>query len=291
MAAVLFLAVGCATVEPVVYRGRVVRKEVVRTVHQPSFACSLARSPDSQPHFAVTRHDLVTYHEVPIHEKVLEYKAPDETNRGNIDHKIVPGEFLRGTPTVRNEKVELGGWGNAEFGLNGVPVKTDKSGVFADQTECVLAMFDDLSRPDASVAVSHAEYGQIVLKVTRDELLASLGVDTESRRRPDRDGLSLTVSCPDVVARGAPFQITLRAKNTGERYACAVTGRTVSRHKWLDGRNFYIGAIGPGEERSFSRTFVAPDDQPGGAVFCAMGVWDVLGALPDKMAPMKLSVK
>jgi len=288
----LFIA-GCTNVESTTYRGQVIRKEVLRTEKWEAFSFQLAPSSDGKPRLLVTRQELANYYEVPVYQKVLELKAPDETDREKIRHRAVEGESIRGDPAVRNDKTDLGPWPNEEFRLNGVPVRSDAGGMVVDADEQILALFDDLSRPKVTVTLSQARIGDVLLEVSREDLLKSLGIQLSDTSAPKgaREGLRLKVDGPARVSPGKTFVLTLQLQNTSATPAAKVMCRTVSRHAWLDGKTFYFGDLGASATRSFSRTFTVPADCRKGQVFGAMGVWDLLGGIPDKALPLTLTVE
>lgn len=289
----LLLAAGCTNIESTSYRGQEVRRDVLRTEKWDGLSFQLAPSKDGSTRFLVNRQELVNYYEVPVYQKVLELKAPDETDREKVQHRVVEGESIRGAPTVRNDKTDLGPWANEAFLLNGVPAKSNAAGVVADANEQILSLFDDLSRPKATVTLAHARVGPVLLEVSREDLLKSLAVrmSDQSAPRSAREGLRLKVESPARVTPGKSFVMTLQVQNTSATPAVKVTCRTVSRHAWLDGKTFYFGDLEGGATRSFSRTFSVPADYRKGQVFGAMGVWDLLGGVPEKALPLTMTVE
>jgi hypothetical protein len=289
----LLLAAGCTNLESTSYRGREVDREVLRTEKWEGFSFQLAPSENGRPRLLISHHELVNYYEVPVYQKVLELKAPDETNREKVQHRVAEGEVIRGDPTTRNEKTDLGPWANEPFLLNGVPVKSDATGSIVDADELLLGPFDDLARTRLTLTLAHARVGQVRLDVERDELLRSLGLRLSDlpTSRSSRDELRLKIDAPARLAPGKPLVLKLHVQNASAMPAVKVTCRTVSRHAWLDGRTFYFGDLNGGATRSFARTVVVPADGRKGPVFGAIGVWDLLGAVPDKAVPLTFTVE
>ncbi len=289
--------------KPAKRRGKFLRMQTLQTTHKPGFKCSLAPSPDSNTNLLFSKYDLVTHYEVKLYETLLEYKAEDESDRSKIEYRLVPGELIRGEKNVRTESIRKGVCANETFLLNNMPIKTDCNGIFEDKSQYILQTFDDLSRFETTLAITHPDYGHVILEVTRQliprnvthnlkpDILTALGIDFRQCRLAGRDGIKMQVTCPSKAQVGGTFQITLQATNQGAKSLSSILARTVARQNWLGGRNFYIGSLSPGETRIFTRTFRVPEDKSPGNIFLALGLWDIFGAMPEKAIPLKIAVK
>lgn len=289
-------------------RGKLLRSEVVRTNRRQGFRCRLTPSSGSAPRLLFRRFVHLTLHEVPVYEVLLEYKTPGETDPSKIVYKPANDEVLRGQESTRVETVDLGPLAEQTFVINGVAFESDADGIVVDEREVILALFDELSVRKAILNIVHAELGIIQVAIEREmmqkklfvdpsesnaptnDVLEALGIDFTTRRRPDRQGLRFDVSCPKQLRPGETFQMTLEAENTGAEPACCIIGRTVSRHAWLGGRNFYLGSLDPGETRSFTRQFTVPEDSRLSAVFGVIGLWDILGAIAEENIPLRCGI-
>ncbi len=294
---------------PVRRRGKLLRTELLRTERKPFFACALIHAVDCKPRLLFTKHEALTFHEVPIYEILLEYKGAGETDRSKIIYKSAKDEAIRGKQTMRTDSIELGVCAGETFTINGTPVTTDADGIAVDQTQALVRLFDPLAKRQEDITLSHGKLGSVALTISREivrktpfkpsgddtaatsDLLESLGTDFGPIRRPARDGVRLDAAFPNAVRPGSTVSIEVTAVNGGDGHACRIMARTVSRHAWLDGMNFYLGNLEPGQTRSFSRQIVVPADQAAGTVFGAVGFWDVLGAIPEQAVPLEIDVR
>ena len=260
------------------------------------------------PLILLTKHDVVTSREVGIYEVLLEFKAPDEADRGKIVYKVAEGETIRGDETQRSEEVLLGPCSGEVFTVLGAEVASDAEGIISDAQELLLNVFDDLATPATDLQIVHDTMGTVTLPLTRDiiarqagratqqarmkagDILAAMGLDFRPVTRPGHDDLGITVSCPASVTPGQIIEIALEVENDGTSHTSSIVGRTISRHDWLNGCNFYIGTLAPGKAQSFSRKFEVPADLLPGTVFLAMGMWDILGAMPDYNTSLQIKV-
>ena len=273
-ASLLVLTAGCETTKPVTYPGKLVRKELVRTERTPGFTCELADSFDGTLRIQVTGYDIVVYHEIPVYEKVLEYRAPDETDRGTIDQKVVVDEFVRGKMQKRVEKVPAGPVREESFKVNGTVSRTDARGLIEAPNDTVLSMFDNLAVSDSVVRITHSVLGEVQMKVTRSELMNAIGVEAEEPgKTASPEAIDFAITAPKKIARGQPFVITLSGSNHSALPSSCIEARIVSRIPWLDGRMFYLGVLKPGNKRTFSRRFTAPKTQPDATVYATVGPW------------------
>lgn len=305
----LLLAVALhAANPPTRQRGRLLNTKLLTTDHKHIFNAQLAPSTDGVPRVLLTKYDIVTFHEVGIYEVLLEFKAPDETDRGKIIYKVAEGETIRGEETQRSEEVLLGPCLGEKFTVLGAEVESDAAGIIADEQGLLLRLFDDLTTPETELEIAHETMGTVTLPLTRGiivrrtseatlrtrmkagDILAAMGLDFCPATRSGHDDLGVTVSCPETVTPGQVMEITVEVENDGASHVSSFLGRTVSRHDWLNGRNFYIGSLAPGDTQSFTRKYEVPAGHPAGTVFLVIGMWDILGAMPDYNTPLQIKV-
>ena len=289
-------------------RGRFLRSEKLRTEHDEGFTCAVAPAGDSRPRLRFRKHDILSHHEVNIHEVVMEIKAPDEMDRSKIRYEVVPEETMRGDQTVNTERRELGPAAHELFVVDGHQMRTDADGIAVDREGFLWRLFDDLAVMRHDLTINHAQLGRVVFRVRRelvrkeargsapggalaaDDILQGLGLDFTQKRRPGRDGIQVALTYPDRVVPGQRFSITLQVGNEGEKDLSSVIGRIIGRHAWIGGRNFYIGSLSPGTTRSFAREFTVPENARLGDVFAVLGMWDILGDISSENIAMRLTV-
>ena len=290
---VLVLFCSCSSVQPpTTYRGRQIDSELVDKTHEPGLTVSLLPSADGRCRLRIEQYEIVTRREIPIYEKVLEYRPQDSANRDDIRHEVVSGEVLRGEPQERTERHEKGPLANEPVEVNGRLFATDERGVITDEQDHLLSLFDEPYSREAEVAVRHSRLGRATLTLTKEELLRSLAVNLSRGAQASNAGLRVHAEPRPASPRpGERIVITLSAENRGPRFISRVEARSFSRLPWLDGRNFYIGGLNPGQRKTFSRTFRVPHDQKPGACFVEIGVWDLLGADPKRNLPLTLTVQ
>lgn len=292
----VLLLSGCTTsVVPFEYRGKLIEKRLVKTEHQPSFTVKLLKSSGSVPQLAFAAYDVVTYHEIPRYEKLLEYRpqhALEEADHDSIRRELVPGETIDGRLETRTERRELGPLVNSRVSLDGVAIETDANGVYVDSAERLLRLFDKPYTPEARLRFAHAGSGETALTVTRSEFLASMDVSEETTTRTSRDGVRYSLALdPEKPRPGDTLRLTLSVGNQGERAIDSVQARSISTHEWISGKNFYIGTLRPGEAKSFSRSFTVPNVNAPTTVFAAVGVRDRLGPAEDHTLPVVLTLQ
>ena len=288
-----FLPVGCRTTPPVTYPGRFLRHEAVRTEHSPSLRCRLLPAAGSTPRLQFLRLDLVTHHEVPVHEKILVWEDSNQEDPSKIARQLVPDEFVKGKVTTRSETVDYGPWANQVFEVNDMELHSDADGVATDETHSLLDSFDDLSRQELRLRIAHARTDPIVFTVTRRDLITTLGAVWDApAQKPDRGGLQSVLEYPDQVVAGTTVEVALTVLHTGARASSMIMARSCSRHEWLRLRTFYIGVLQPGEERRVVRRFHVPKNHAGGVVYAGVGLWDFhQGPMPDLLQPLHLTVQ
>jgi hypothetical protein len=245
----------------------------------------------------VRKLDHRTYHEISVYRKLLDH-TPEEQDGSKKRYEVI-GE-MKDDPVARKEKVDLGPWGDEPFLFDGMEVTTDAEGVFKDAAGVVLGRFDadDLGKTETAVVVEHAQLGEATVEISRDILLKSFGIrhmyakkSAGLRGWTKRDGFDTQGVCPEQLARGKSFVVEVRVTNGGEAYTGEIVGRMVSRASWLNGRNFYIGILAPGQERRFSRRFQVPSDAPAGDVFAVVGLYDhILRSMPTGNGQMRLKI-
>jgi hypothetical protein len=296
--AVLFLTMVSAAAPPVIRRGLPLRSEVVRIDHEDLFTCALAPATDCVPRIVVTKFDRRTWREIKVYQKLLD-KTPEETDRSRQVYEVI-GEVKGDEEDTRQETVNTGVWAGEPFEIEGEMRKTDADGIVVDTGGYILDLFDrqDLGKTTATVRVRHARLREFMLQINRSQLLESFGVVhmhdpryAGKRGWTQRDGLQVKATFPADVHPGLQFQIRLEVENSGKLPTGEICGRTISRHAWLDSRNFYIGIIEPGGRRVFWRTFSVPPEGQPGTFFAVLGLYDhILRAMPEKNVQMRLTV-
>ncbi len=281
----------CATPPPPTpYPGRVVGHRVVSTEERRAFSAELASSPDSRLRIKFTDLRLLTIREVPVHEKMLEYKIDDSGDRSALRHEVVPDEFIEGPEQVRNETRVAGPLAGQALTLNGRPIRTGADGVFVDETGYVLSLFDTPFRRDVVLTFHCEGRTDVALRVTRAELLASLGVDPAVGKAGPRGALRFRVEFPESVRAGALMVVRVTAVNRESTPVWRVEGRLFSRVPWLGGKSFYFGRIDPGSNRVFERRIQVPPTAPAGTYYALLAFMDWLGPNTVRNVPVALRV-
>lgn len=295
-AASLILFSGCTTsVVPFEYRGKLVGKRLVKTERQPGFTVKLVKSSGHLPQLAFTGYEVVTHHEVPRYEKLLEYRpkqSTEDADYGSIRRELVPGEYIDGTVETRTERRELGPLADTGISLDGVAIRTNASGVYVDRSQQLLQPFDEPYAREVSLRLARTDADKLELTITRAEILASLGVSEETTPRNSRDGVHYSLTpAPEKPRPGDELRLTLTVQNKGKRSIDSVQARCISRHDWISGKNFYIGTLKPGEAKSFSRSFTVPNVAAPTVVFAAVGIRDRLGPASEHTVPVVLTLE
>lgn len=292
------------------HRGNLIRTEIRKTTKTPFLRCHLAMTAGSFPQLYMEEMERLAHEEVPFYEVLLEIKDEDERDRENIEYILQPGEEIEGEMAVREEERAVGPVASAAFDLNGTAIRTDGKGIFTDQNQLLLQPFDDLSVRETTLTVSHERLGQVVLTLRRDlvlqhavgmamseslapvpDILVAMGLDFEQKRQSSHDGLHVSVVLPTAINPGITFPIQVQAENTGDKVASSVLCRLFSRQAWIHSRIFYIGALNPGEKRTFTRLVSVPADLSPQRVFAALGCWDILGPVLDRNQPIEFVVE
>lgn len=86
-----------------------------------------------------------------------------------------------------------------------------------------------------------------------DDAFRALGIDWSGCERPERVDveLSLSVGNDGALHGGVLEPLTLHVSNRGDRPICQVVARATSGNENLDGVEFYLGRIGPGQSRDY----------------------------------------
>ncbi len=291
-------------------RGQFLRSEVVKTDVDVTFSCTLAPTSGSQPALLFRRQERQRHHEVRIYEVVLEVRTTDpETGRESVAFRVSPGDELRGETNVREVSRDLGPLVNESFTLSGAEIRTDDAGRFDDLEQSLLKPFDDLGRHTLEVEVRHRDLGTQTLRLSRyltlrweskrpderlrlmqTDLLVALGLDFEPAASSDRQGLALRVEVPETLVPGQVARLRVTAVNQGQRPVSCLVARLVSRQPWFNGMNLYLGNVLPGSRREFERVIRVPDTAAAGALFGAVGFWDIRGPLEGAALPVHTAI-
>lgn len=289
LAAVWFLA-SCATPPPTPYPGRIVGHRVVSTDEHRAFSVKLSPSPDWRARLKFHDLRLLTIHEVPVHEKMLEYKIDESGDRSGLHHEVVPDEFIEGPEEVRNETKTVGPLTRCALTLDGQAIRTGPDGVYVDDQEYLLSLFDVPFRKEVRLVLHCAGRNDVALRITRQELLASLGVDSSQGRAGPRKKLRFQVEVPSTLRAGETGTVRVKAENHESTPVWGVDVRLFSATPWLGGKSFYFGRIDPGGVRVFERRLRAPGDAQPGIYYALLAFMDWLGPNKDKNVPIALRV-
>jgi len=291
-AAMILFVSGCSTVRPEAFPGKIVRTRVVDRTERRTLRAELVPSGDGVVRVRLKDVRVRTIREVPVHEKILQYVSDEDATKRPVRVEVVPDEFIEGPETVRTETVEVGPLAQGTVELNGEPVRTDADGVYVDDAERILSLFDVPGRKRATLVFTAKGWGAATVEVRRDELLASLGVDSSlTGAAGSNDGLVRTASIPGYVVPGQVVDVRIEFRNGGKTPVWGLEGRIFSRHAWLDGRKFYFGKVGAGGVRWFRRRLRVPKDASPGTYYAVIGFWDWLGPIPEKRVPVRIVVE
>lgn len=295
LTAAAFFAAGCQTEEvPEVFRGHKLRTEVLREEATPYLKAEMLDA-NLQEGFAfeLEHWQTVRVHEQNIHQKMHVYADPDDINREHYRYVPVPDEEMPGETVVRTEKRRVGPLADERVRCRDTWHETDSDGIVTINPEQLLRPFDDLRSKRCRLEFSHPDFGTVEETVTREQLLDALGVDTarNPRKGSNANGLKLKMTSPETAEAGGRVTLRLHARNQAERDVYDVRARVFSSVDWLDGINFYIGRLQPGESREFQRSADVPADQHGETVFAQVGVRHAEGALEKPALKIILRVE
>lgn len=84
------------------------------------------------------------------------------------------------------------------------------------------------------------------------EAFAALGVDWSAGRNPPVPSVAIRVDLGEdgALVAGEAEEVKLKITNTGDAPLWRISATTSSEAPWLDGREFYVGRLEPGEERT-----------------------------------------
>jgi len=281
---------GCTNYRATDYPGSVIRYEFIRRESEDHLRIDPITVVGQDLALHLTHHRTSTIHERPIHQKVKVYRVEGDMTPGKEYYEPVPGEIIVGRDTSRVERSSLGDLSNEPITVDGVECRSDREGMWIDRDHSLLSRFDDMSVTEVAFELRHKRMGGETIRLTRIELLQLIGGVSNSARDVGRDGLQVKVDLPDQVKPGETFDVLVRAENRGPKYTNNLTGRTFSRHAWLDGRNFYLGDLEAGQSRQFLRRFTVPEDCAPGKVYVALGMSDTLGVVEEMQARLALRV-
>ncbi len=280
-------------------RGKYLRTEVRSTEATEGYSVRLVENKTSFLSFEFRRVLTLKIHEVRMYETVMEKVTPNSgegiTQRGAVDYVVVPGELFEGEHSERIEKKDDGPLKLEIFTFGGKTYYTDESGIWIDQTQEIIAMFDNMRAREETLKFTHKEYGDFSLVLTRnmirrqkavmpggkdipqEDMLEALGMDFTQLKLSSPDGVVLKVVYKNKAAPGEIVAVTFEAKNNGMRSVSNMMGRSFSSVPSLDGKLFYFGMIPPGQKRSFSRLLAVP--QVKGPCYVKVAFWNLFGAM------------
>ncbi|MFM1548279.1 MAG: hypothetical protein ACKJSG_02690 [Lentisphaeria bacterium] len=276
------------------YRGDLLHKEHVATESNPFITAEFLGLREGNLAFLFRRMDLQVIRERPIYQKVMVTRNDDDMQSSGI-RIVVPGETLEGPIESRQQRAELGLLPDASVQFEGISARTNRNGVFIDNDQTVLAIFDDLKVNRHAFTITNLRHGNCEVELTRLEMYKKLDIDYDETRSSHADQLVGEVEWNRSSYRAGDVAVlSLKVTNgskDGEIYR--LLGRTVSRWPWLDGKMFYIGDLGPGESRVASRRLVVPEDLPEdlAVLYLRIGFNDLTGGKPQVPATVHLSAK
>lgn len=300
------LALPCQA-ERIKRKGRFLHTEIEN--YEDAIGFSAVLIPNTQGdnlQFKFTRLIQRTIHEIKVYEMVLD-NVNNAQSKNTLDFNaiaptVVPNEFAKEDPSVRKETLNAGPFKNAKFIIEGEEVMTDKEGQAFITRQTILEKFDDFMLNTLDITISHAEAGEQKLTLSRylfmkDEditpdykrlnpqatldILEGLGLNFKQDGRPGRTTLSIKCIHPDTCKPNAILPIKVIVTNTGKALAGNLLLSTFSRENWIDGKLFYIGALLPGETRSFTRSITVPETLSAGKTCIAISAWDTCMPHPE----------
>lgn len=313
---VLFILIIVCTVqiafaEGVKRRGKYVRTDVVDTEKTEVFAVRLKKCEGAFLQFEFRKRLKLKLHEVRMYETIEEIVHLNNGGDGitptaSSEYRIILGEFMEGEHSERIEYKDDGPLKLEAFKLNDQTYSTDINGIWIDDDQTVLSMFDDLRSKPVELVFSHQKYGTANIILSRNiiareaevmpgveapeqgDVLEKLGMNFTQLRQSVSDGLSVNVIAPSLARPGEIVPVTVEVKNSGLRSCSNLIGRSFSSVSGMEGKLFYYGVVLPGQTRTFSRLMTV---QPGaGICFCRVGFWSGQGALPKVYASFSIKV-
>lgn len=288
-------AVGCASIEPEVYRGNQLRTDVIRRDETRGLDAELAPAETSPRELAVRvrHHVIASIHERAVYEKVLLYAEEEDLNRDHHQYVTVPDETILGNVTVRTQTEDRGALAGAQLRVNGHTTTTDDAGIARCPLTGVLRALDDPNVKTVDVSVSHPELGENTFSVTRRDVLRAMGVlytDTAARtlKQPK---MRLNARFPPVASPGETFEASVAVTNQGRNTIHGIRARLFSRHEWLGGRTFTVGDVPPGETREAVRFFSVPTGGIGAVYRSLLGVRHAGGPLEKEQRRITIGVR
>ena len=302
-----FLADPCMAADRIKRKGRFLHTEIENFEDVTSFSVVLVpNTHDDNLKFKFTRLIKRTIHEIKVYEMVLDNvnNAKDnETLEFNPQKlTVIPDEFAKEDPSVREEILNVGPFKNTKFIIEGEEVTTDKEGFAYITQQTILNRFDDFMLNTLDITISHAEGGEQKLTLSRLlfmpeeditpaykklnpqatlDILEGLGLNFKHTGRAGRTTLAITCDLPETITKNAALTIKVTVTNTGKALAGNLILSTFSRESWIDGKLFYIGALAPGETRSFSRVITVPESFPTSKTHVAISAWDTCMPHPE----------
>ena len=277
----LLLMAGCATTKPVALRGPIHHIKSIPISKRVYFEVQPMVATDGIFRLRFVRYEESESRQIEYYEKVMEYQVQGEMDPTKIRRITVPGEFIEVQGEVQHQRKEVGLLAREKIKVNDVEVTLTAPGIFEDRAGLVLRFFDDMELGEntgMTLRLQHPELGEQSIVLTRRQLMEYLGIAWDAPAGSANNGLAATVTASATTLKpGAELTLTLAAENRGTQAVAKVIGRTFSRCDWLNGRNFYLGTLKPGEKRVAVRTFQVPAAGAGdnAAVFAELALWDI----------------
>lgn len=274
------------------YRGDLIERKALGTESYPYIKPQFVGLQKGNIAFVLQRMDLRVISEQPIYQKIVVTR--DSGDMKEVGHRqLVRGEVVKGPVEAREEIITLGPLPRQRIRYDDVTVETDDNGMFIDVDQEILSKFDDLTITRHKFTIHNLKYGDCEVVLTRRDLNEKFGINYEVRETSDVRRLAKTATWDRTsYRRGDVAELTVTLTNEGDTGGVyRLLGRSVSRWRWLDGKMFYAGDLGPGETLTMVRKFIVPETLPDGlkTLQFRIGFHDLGGAKPQ--LPVTVSVR
>ncbi len=279
-------AVASATAAEVTqfYPGKLLRKEVVTRETSVLPEVTLSGCEKSVLALLFTWREREVIIEKPFYEKVALITDDRNPHDPGI-HEVLTGEYIAGKLEQRETIAEKGPIIGQDMSYLGVQGTTDALGKLTDDRQVIMQLFDDLWLRHTPVRFySPGKSPEIItLEITRAQFNEKMGLNYPAAEKSHAKKLDLGVKWERSAYRpGETGKATITATNLGsDGKIVRIQARSMSRWPWLEGKQFYLGDLGPQEEKSFFRYFHIPEDVPAGDYYLRFGVNEHNGAKPQ----------
>ncbi|MEA2011735.1 MAG: hypothetical protein U9O87_01420, partial [Verrucomicrobiota bacterium] len=222
-------------------------------------------------------------------------------SRKLLKKEILKGEFLEDPSekvseilskgVLKNQKIKIFCVGEDKAKSKFIFLQTDENGFLIDKTGEIIKHFDDFLNNSVTLTFFHEEYGKQKFKITRNDFLEASGADIDTKRMSYRGEMQIiATSSQKKIAPGSQIELAVEIVNNSQKYMSSLLVRSFSRHSWLNGKNFYIGGLNPGERHKCTRSIYVPRIMSEGNVFLELGIADLLGPLPEEKQKLRFTI-